>query len=85
MNRRKFLTMLGVAPATITPMLAIMEEKEPEVPVQVAEWWVNPETYTSGYVQVIDPEPQWAPAQAFTIMEPKTSNYTFVEFDFKSR
>lgn len=77
MNRRRFLTFLGIAPAA--PLLA--SETAETAPIHPEEWWVDPGTYTSGYVQVIDPDWDGNPTQ--WTMEPATSSYTFVEFDFK--
>ena len=63
MNRRDFMTRMFMGSVTL-PLF--VDEPKPEVPVQPMEWWVSPNTYTSGYCQVIDPEWDGNPSQ-FTI------------------
>lgn len=54
MNRRKFLTMLGIAPAA--GIAKVVATEEPLEPIKVEEWWIQPHTYTSGYCESFDTE-----------------------------
>lgn len=75
MNRRKFLTLLGVAPAA--GIAAAAAPVTPDEPVHVEEWWVEPGHYTSGYCQ--DLSPYFETTHEFIICphDGNTTDYTF--------